>query len=307
MEHPAEKIDIQGLGWIVRRGNRPPPEIAEFYQAAWGLPAPRGPGPTGALMFWAGGLTMFQVSTLKPNAATASRAGEMSIVMSTTDFPKALQRMRAAGASQLGDTRGSPRSATLTDPEGRLLGLQAYSHQGVPPAPIALPGVPALPQALVGIRRVSLRVESPARLAKFYQTLLDLERKQAVSESGVILDLGRGVELALRPGGRSYDAPTDRMQVPDVWILRVGDLAAATAHLRSMNVPVINERRINGGAIGYGIDPEGHLFGLQERSPKFLEPGGVERVEDKLARELARTTNEPSAYGDESWTMSPLL
>ena len=249
MENSAAKIDIRGLGWIVRRGNRPPPEIAEFYQAAWGLPAPRGPGPTGALMFWGGGLVMFQVSTLKPDAGTAARAGEMSVVMSTTDFPQALERMRAAGASQLGPTAASPARAILTDPEGRLLGLQAHSADDASLPPIALPGVPALPQALVGIREINLRVENPVRLAEFYQQLLGLEPKQAASESGAVLDLGRGVDLALRPGGHSYDPPTDRMQVPDVWILRVGDLAAATAHLRSMNVPVINERQINGGAI----------------------------------------------------------
>lgn len=287
MERAAPRVDIQGLGWIVRRGSRPPPEIAEFYEAVWGLPAPRGPGPTGALMFWAGGLVMFQVSTLKPNEGTASRAGEMSVVMSTTDFPKALRRMRLAGASQLGETSGPPARATLTDPEGRLLELQDHVTDSALPSPLALPGVPALPPSLVGIRQVALRVESPARLAKFYQELLGLKPRQAATDAGAALDLGRGTELVLRPGGHSYDQPTDRMQVPDVWILRVGDLAAATAHLRSMNVPVINERQINGGAIAYGIDPEGHLFGLQERSPKFLQPGGVERVEDRLARELA--------------------
>lgn len=305
MERPSTEIDIQGLGWIVRRGNRPPPEIAEFYQAAWGLPAPRGPGPTGALMFWAGGLVMFQVSTLKPNAGTASRAGEMSVVMSTTDFPAALRRMRSAGASQQAETSNSPTRATFTDPEGRLLGLEEQPDEVASGQPIVLPGVPALPQGLVGIRQVRLHVENPVGLAKFYQELLGLKLSQAATDAGAVFDLGRGAELVLQPGGRQYKPPTDRMQVPDVWILRVGDLAAATAHLRAMNVPVINERQLNGGAIGYGIDPEGHLFGLQERSPRFLQPDGVERVEDKLARELAQT--KLTAYADDAWVMSPLL
>ena len=119
----SEQLGIQGLGWIVRRGMQLPPEMVPFYKAAWGLNAPRGPGPTGAMMLWGGDLTMFEVSTLTPGASTASRAGEMSVVMATSDLPMSLRRMQDAGASLISEQTGPPARAMVADPEGRLLGL----------------------------------------------------------------------------------------------------------------------------------------------------------------------------------------
>lgn len=281
----AEKLGIQGLGWIVRRSAEPPAQLVPFYKAAWGLSAPRPASPRGAVMLWAGDMTMFEISTLTPGVGTQSRADEMSVVLRTSDFAKALGRMRDAGASLVAEQIGPPQRAMLADPEGRLLGLQAATAQPALANPIeALPGVPPLPEDIGGVARVVVRVTDPAALCEFYERTLGLSVRGSASANGALLSLGRGVELELRAGGHRHDPPADRAEVPDVWILRVADHDALAARLRSMNVRVINYVKITGGILTYAVDPEGHLFGMQQRSPDLLPADKPERVEDIAAR-----------------------
>ncbi len=278
----SEQLGIQGLGWFVRRGLVAPADMVPFYTAAWGLRAPRPPGPTGALMLWAGDLSMLEISTLTPGAGSRSRADEMSVIMRTADFPKALSRMRAAGASLVAKRDGPPSSALLADPEGRLMGLRAA--QGQPEPGVTLPDTPPLPAEIGGLARVVLRVADPPALTDFYQRVLGLAPLGAVSASGALLALGRGVALELRAGGHRHDPPADRKEVPDVWILRVVDHDTLAARLQSMDVPVVNRVEITGGILTYAVDPEGHLFGMQQRTPDLLPAGARERVEDRAAR-----------------------
>jgi predicted enzyme related to lactoylglutathione lyase len=283
----SQQLGIQGLGWIVRRTMKPPPELVPFYIAAWGLRAPRPPGPTGAIMLWAGDVTMFEVSTLTAGASTQSRTDEMSVMMRSDDFPKALSRMRNAGASLVAERAGPPPSALLTDPEGRLLGLIATDDtaptESVSRVP-SLPDLPPLPAEIGGIARVVLRVADPQALAAFYQRVLGLPLTAPASENGALLSLGRGISLELRPGGHRHDPPANRNEVPDVWILRVTDHDALAERLRSMDVKIINRVEITGGILSYAVDPEGHLFGIQQRTPDLLPAGKPERVEETAAR-----------------------
>jgi predicted enzyme related to lactoylglutathione lyase len=170
------------------------------------------------------------------------------------------------------------------DPEGRLLGLQETPQEGHPDRVMALPGLPRLPPELSAVVGIGLRVADPPVLAAFYQRVLGLAPEGAVSAGGARLSLGRGVVLELRPGGHPHDPPANRNEVPGVWILRVYDHDALAARLRAMQVPIINEVKIAGGVLTYAVDPEGHLFGIQQRTPDLLPPGGKERVEDAAAR-----------------------
>jgi predicted enzyme related to lactoylglutathione lyase len=278
----AEQLGVQGLGWFVRRSPQPPTDLVPFYAAAWGLSAPRPPGPTGSVMLWAGDLSMFEITTLTPGAGTQSRAGEMSLTMLTSDFPKALRRMRQAGASLVAEQKGPPQSAMLADPDGHLLGLLATEQKPRLPA-TTLGDLPALPMEIGGITKVALRVADPAALAAFYQNAFGLPSLGTASAAGAQLSLGRGITLDLRPGGHRHDAPADRKEVPDVWILRVRDHDALAARLQSLNVQVINHVKITGGVLTYAVDPEGHLFGIQQRTPDLLPSGRSERVEDTAA------------------------
>jgi hypothetical protein len=56
-----------------------------------------------------------------------------------------------------------------------------------------------------------------------------------------------------------------------------------STRLESLGVPVVTVRRLAGGIITHAVDPEGHLFGFQQRTPDLLKPGEAERVEDALA------------------------
>jgi predicted enzyme related to lactoylglutathione lyase len=278
----AEQLGIHSLGWFVRRSQLPPADLAAFYKAAWGLPTPRPPGPTGSMMLWAGDVTMLEISTLTSTPGTQSRADEMSVGMRTTAFPAALSRMRDAGASLVAEHAGPPRTAMLADPDGKLLGLEETRSDN--PSALQLPDSPPLPTEIAGIARVTLRAADPAGLAEFYQNTLGLTLQGEASANGAVLSLGRGVVLELRPGGHRHAAPTDRKEVPDVWILRVNDHDALAARFESMNVQIINQVRITGGILSYVVDPEGHLFGIQQRSPDLLPADKPERVEDRLAR-----------------------
>ncbi len=289
----SEELGIQGLGWIVRRVPVPPADLVPFYQAAWGLPAPRGPSPKGALMLWAGDLTMFEITTLTAGAGTDSRAAELSPIMCTSDFQAALSRMRSAGASLIAQTAGPPASATLVDPQGRLLGLRSLEAEPAPPLqPMpGLPGVPSLPAEMAGIGRIVLRVADPGELAAFYTRVLNLLPIGAVSSQSALLHLGRGVELELRAGGHRHNPPQDRAEVPDVWILRVYDHDRLAARLREMQVHIVNTVKITGGILTYAVDPEGHLFGIQQRTPDLLPADKAERIEDSAARGAWNDTN----------------
>lgn len=280
----AEQLGIQGLGWFVRRSPQPPAELVPFYTAAWGLSAPRQPGPTGSVMLWGGDLAMIEIAGLTPGAGSQSRTDEMSVIMRAHDFPKALQRMRAAGASLVAEHSGPPRTAMLSDPDGRLLGLRATNAAERVRSVTTLTGIPALPEEIGGIARIALRVADAPALAGFYEEALGLVSAGPVSASGASLPLGRGVTLELRSGGHRHDPPLDRREVPDVWILRVSDHDALAARLQSMNVQVINHIKITGGVLTYAVDPEGHLFGIQQRSPDLLPADRTERIEDIAAR-----------------------
>ena len=49
---------------------------------------------------------------------------------------------------------------------------------------------------------------------------------------------------------------------------------------------IVNQISITGGKLTYASDPEGHMFGLQQRTLDLLPAGAKDRIEDVLARKL---------------------
>jgi predicted enzyme related to lactoylglutathione lyase len=295
----ARQFGVQGLGWVIRRYTEPVESVSAFYSAALPLQSfrTRPPGSS-AVMLWAGDLTMLELSRLQPGAGTAARQQEMSLVMRTANCDLALQRLVRSGATPMSRDHGPTRAATFVDPYGRLLGVQATGDgadrcgdprdaERADNLPVAVvPGSAPRSADFVDVFGIDLAVEDPVAMAEFYRDLFGLAPVGRISGAGARLSLGRRAVLRLLPGGRRHAVPSDRDQVPDVWALRVHDHAAMSARLESSKVPVVTVRRLGGGIITYAVDPEGHLFGFQQRTPDLLKPGEAERVEDALANRL---------------------
>jgi catechol 2,3-dioxygenase-like lactoylglutathione lyase family enzyme len=276
------ELGIQGLGWVIRRFAEPAEPVVAFYAPALRLQSfrPRPPG-NGAVMMWAGDLTMLELSRLQPGAGTEARLQEMSLVMRTTDCGQAMRHLAASGATPMSRDHGPTRAATFVgcgDPR------DAPAGDVVPAARV--PGAAPRPAELIDVFGIDLAVADPVAMAEFYRELFGLQPVGRISRAGAQLALGRRSILRLLPGGRRHAVPTDRDQVPDVWALRVYDHAALSARLDAFRVPVVTVRRLAGGIITYAVDPEGHLFGFQQRTPDLLQPGEAERVEDALANQL---------------------
>ena len=104
-----------------------------------------------------------------------------------------------------------------------------------------------------------------------------------LTEGRFSLGLGRGTELVLTPGGRRFEPAADRREVPDVWILRVYDHDGLAARLKALGAHEVNSITIGGGVLSYFTDPEGHLFGIQQRTPDLLTGDSRARIEDEPA------------------------
>lgn len=293
----SERLGIQGLGWIVRRTLRSPAALTPFYQAALGLRQLRPAAPSGSVMLWAGDIVMFESSALTPGPDTDARRGELVFLMRARDYSRAKAAMLATGARVLREDTGTNATLYAVDPDGAVFGLwQAHAGSGFPPdaaadaiwqaGAIGMPGVPALANGLQDVASINLKVADPVALAAFYHDALGLELLGAPTPAGATLALGRTAVLELHPGGLRHAPPRDRSEVPDVWILRVYDHDALAARLRTHKAVIVNQIAITGGRLTYALDPEGHLFGFQQRTPDLLPPGAAERAEDALARTL---------------------
>jgi hypothetical protein len=110
-----------------------------------------------------------------------------------------------------------------------------------------------------------------------------------------LLHLGGTCALELAAGGTRRAPPKDRAEVTDVWILRVYDYVGLKAHFAVNEVPTVNTVEMAGGWLDYCTDPEGHLFGYQERRPPDPAIPNSLLVEDAAARALWEGRAAPHA------------
>jgi predicted enzyme related to lactoylglutathione lyase len=293
----SEQLGIQGLGWIVRRTAQPPAALSAFYQAALGLRQLRPAAPSGNVMLWSGDLGMFELSALTSGADSEARKDDLAFLLRARDYDKAKAAILAAGATLEREEAKNGRTLYVRDPAGLLFGLwEAHGGSSFPPdaradavwrgGAISLPNTPALPNGLQDIASVNLKAADPVVLAAYYHDVLALDLLGAPTAKGATLALGRATVLELHPGGVKRAMLTDRNQSPDAWILRVYDQAALTARMKAKGVTILNELSITGGRLTYALDPEGRVFGVQQRTPDLLPAGAPERIEDTVAREL---------------------
>lgn len=301
----ARELGIQGLGWVVRRYVERPADVAPFYKNTFGMDSFRRfyssalvQSPTQSQMLWAGDLVMLEINALAVGVGTEARLHDVALLLRSPPPADAILRVKAAGGTVVATAKESS-FTTVADPWGRLIGLVhgglAATHarpagaavDGTRPAEI--PGAQPSAARFQDLYGIQVRVADVEAMAEFYARMLGLSILTSLdrpASAGVDLGLGRRAVLRILPGGHLHTVPPDRDQVPDAWVLRVFDHAGLTERLEEAKVPIVNVRRFTGGVITYASDPEGRLFGYQQRTPDLLLPGDVERREDAVANAL---------------------
>jgi predicted enzyme related to lactoylglutathione lyase len=288
---------VQGLGWFVRRTANAA-ALGQFYARALALPVLRAwdmPDTSGTMLY-GGDVAAFEINRGGQAPVSEPATAPCTPIFRARDFDLALRTVEAAGATRVStDDAATPVTVWLRDSAGCLFGLRAANDKS-PYAPdqIAaqrwaagsrgLPELAPMPETIQDIGWVRLRVEDPAKLAAFYVEMLGLDVLSTSADGSIALHLGGTCTLELCPGGARRSPPKDRVDVTDVWILRIYDYIATKAHFAVNRVHLVNSLELKGGWLDYYVDPEGHLFGFQERKPADPAIPQSNLIEDAVAR-----------------------
>ncbi len=298
---------IQGLGWIVRRTADPLPQ-GQFYLDGIGLRELRRRDTDRArnIMAWMGMYSVLEtIWQGQPHPAVEQPAdAEVIPIFRIRDWDTVMARLRANGAGFLNENPDPEGTLYFTDPDGFVCGIRApaagsdlasdlEADRRWPDDLVSLPDTPPLADGLQDIGWLRLHVADPQALSQFYCRTVGLDVLENNGDRGATLHLGGTCALELAPGGKSRPTPGDRKEVPDVWILRGYDLAAFAEKMAAANVPLINELTLGSGsgALNYYADPEGHVFGYQQRAE--YDPGQTVayRIEDRAASDAWQREN----------------
>lgn len=292
------KKHIQELGWVVRRTEDPMPP-GEFYRDVLGLPELRRRDTDRArnIMVWAGNHTALEtIWQGRPHPPVARvEDAEVIPIFRVRNMESVRRRLDEANTRILTASDPSDDTAYFTDPDGFVCGIREPTagsdllpdleadriwNAGV----ISLPDTPPMPADIQDIGWLRMHVADPQSLMSFYCGTVGLDVLENNGEKGVSLHLGGTGSLELRPGGTSRPTPDDRKELPDVWIFRGYGFDAFTDVMAKANVPVVNELTLGAGSLNYYADPEGHVFGFQERKAYNPDDPLTHRIEDRAAR-----------------------
>lgn len=289
---------IQSLGWVVRRTEDPMPQGA-FYRDILGLPQLRQRDNERGrnIMVWTGMYSVMEtIWQGKPHPpVTFAEEAEVVPVFRVRDMDTVTARLEESGAPRIPSRSGDTETMYFTDPDGFVFGLRTPTA-GSDLAPdmeaediwrnggINLPNTPSMPSDVQDIGWVQLHVADPQALVPFYCRIVGLDLLENNNDGSVSLHLGSTASLELKPGGSARSIPKDRKDVPDVWILRGYGFDAFASKMESAQAPLINSLTLGAGSLNYYADPEGHVFGFQERKAYNPDDPLTHRVEDRVAR-----------------------
>lgn len=289
---------IQCLGWIVRRTEDPMPP-GEFYRDVIGLPEVRRRDTDRArnIMVWSGMYSVIETmwqGKPHPPVKTIEDAAVVPIFR-VRDFDSVHTRIVEAGAPSVPSNAPADDTAYFADPDGFIFGIRAPTA-GSDLAPdieaekvwqdgvVRLPDTPPMPSDIQDIGWLRLHVADPQALVPFYCRTVGLDLLENNGDGGVSMHLGGTTSLELKPGGTVRPIPNDRKDVPDVWILRGYNFDSFVEKMKAADVPLINALTLGAGSLNYYADPEGNVFGFQERKAYNPDDPLTHRIEDRAAR-----------------------
>ena len=220
---------------------------------------------------------------------------EVVPIFRVRDFDSVKSALEKAGTPFVSPSAGDDGTLYFTDPDGFVAGIRA-PVAGSDLAPdmeadriwqnggITLPDTPPMPSGIQDMGWLRIHVADPQALVPFYCRTVGLDLLEDNGDAGVTLHLGGTSTLELCPGGSTRPVPKDRKDLPDVWILRGYGFEGFTAAMAEANVPLINELTLGAGSLNYYADPEGHVFGFQERKAYNPDDPLTHRIEDRAAR-----------------------
>ena len=278
---------------LIRTGSAA--ELAEWYAGTLGLPIIRGREPTYYLSL--GGCMVLELladSGTPADRSWAQLSPPLLPVIGSVDFDRTVARLERRGeAVELLDST-SHRQCRLRDPDGNAVAIRAC--RGDDEWDRFRPGVAPLAADLGGLVELIRTARHPTGLAGFYRDVLALPTVDArPTETDHRFWLGRGVELAVIGGGCERALPTERVSSTFAFILRYRDHDGASDELVVRGAPVVaKDLRFNSASLSYFADPEGQVFGVDERYPpeRFVEPRRMFAEDAEILRRFAHDHND---------------
>ncbi len=287
---PCYSNEIQGLGWLVRR-SVDPISTGEFYKKILGLPDRRRRDNLESknIMLWAGGYSVLATNwkgKIYPKVNSLEDA-EIIPIFRTRNIISIKSVLKQNSIIPIFDNTKKDSTIYFLDPSGFVVGVRPSVEKTNLSSDIAADLIPNVKNPLGYIQDLGwlrMNVSNPQILAEFYNEVVGLDILENNEQDGASLYLGAGIMLELRVGGKPRAMRKDRKEVPDVWVLRGYNIDAFHNKMKRYNVPIINELTLEGGKLNYYSDPEGHVFGYQERNEFDPNNEFSQRIEDLEAR-----------------------
>ena len=234
--------------YLLRTGDAA--RLAEWYAGVLGLPIVRGREPT----FYLSLGDVFILELLADKGAPGEAPQGLRLVLASLDLAATRARLSERGARVLADEAGH---VIARDPDGNTVAIRQFGS----PRSSFLPGCSPPAKDLSGVCAVQRLCAQPRAVAAFFAELFG----QPDSETGAVR-LGNGISLEFAPGGHAAAPPTAREAARHCFIVRTGDHdVAVEAVRRHCQTPVETNLAFNSAVLSYFADPEGQLWGVDER------------------------------------------
>jgi len=292
------KYKIQSLGWIVRRAIDPI-KLGLFYKNKIGLPElrRRDNDKVKNIMLWGGMLNVLETMSGGKVQQKNKKITDFEIipVFRCNNISNTTKYLNDHGVERIDSDYNYKGTLFFLDPEGFAFGLRQSIAKPTlipdikaksiwPNKLLNLPGVSPLANSIQDIGWLILHVKNPQKIIKFYSQIVGLTVLDNNEASVGSLYLGCTTTLEVRHGGVEKTIPKDRVERPDVWILRGYGFADFQRKMKINGVRLINELTLGAGKLNYYTDTEGHVFGFQERKAFEKDDILTHRIEDRVAK-----------------------